>query len=103
MEYNRAEELIKMGYQAAEAKAAVLSTLSVDEPTWQAYLARRAARRLTTPAPQFVKVVGTSPKLAKAIEQDLKDNIGKPVDTAALQNQLMDLKGDGRFSNLVTR
>ena len=100
LEYNRSEELIKMGYQAAEAKAAVLSALSVDEPTWQAYLARRSGRRLTTPTPQFVKVVGTSPKLATAIEQDLNDNIGKPVDTTALQNQLMDLKGDGRFSNL---
>ena len=98
--YNRSEELIKMGYQAAEAKAAVLSALSVDEPTWQAYLARRSGRRLTTPTPQFVKVVGTSPKLATAIEKDLNDNIGKPVDTTALQNQLMDLKGDGRFSNL---
>ncbi len=98
--YNRSEELIKMGYQAAEAKAAVLSALSVDEPTWQAYLTRRSGRRLTTPTPQFVKVVGTSPKLATAIEKDLNDNIGKPVDTAALQNQLMDLKGDGRFSNL---
>jgi NTE family protein len=100
LEYNRSEELIKMGYQAAEAKAAVLSALSVDEPTWQAYLARRSGRRLTTPTPQFVKVVGTRPKLATAIEQDLNDNIGKPVDTTALQNQLMDLKGDGRFSNL---
>jgi NTE family protein len=100
LEYNRSEELIKMGYQAAEAKAAVLSALSVDEPTWRAYLARRSGRRLTTPTPQFVKVVGTSPKLATAIERDLNDNIGKPVDTTALQNQLMDLKGDGRFSNL---
>ena len=100
LEYNRSEELIKMGYQAAEAKAAVLSALSVDEPTWQAYLARRSGRRLTTPTPQFVKVVGTSPKLATAIEKDLNDNIGKPVDTAALQKQLMELKGDGRFSNL---
>ena len=98
--YNRSEELIKMGYQAAQAKAGVLSALSVDETTWQAYLARRSGRRLTTPTPQFVKVVGTSPKLATAIEKDLNDNIGKPVDTAALQNQLMELKGDGRFSNL---
>ena len=47
-----------------------------------------------------MKVVGTSPKVATAIENDLKGNIGKPVDTATLQNQLMDLKGDGRFSNL---
>jgi NTE family protein len=98
--YNRADELIKLGYEAAEKKAALLSTLSVDEATWQAYLAERTARRQTTPVPQFVQVTGTSPKLENAIEGDLKDNIGKPVDTAALQNQLMDLKGDGRFTNL---
>src|SRR6201997_5657319 len=100
LEYNRADEIIKIGYEAAQAKATLLNTLSVDESTWQAYLTQRAARRVTAPAPQFVQVTGTGPKLANAIEKDLQDNIGKPVDTAALQNQLMDLKGEGRFSNL---
>jgi NTE family protein len=99
MQYNRAEQLIKAGYAAAEAKAALLKTLAVDEPTWRAYLAQRAARRLTAPAPQFVEVTGTSQKLANAIEDNLKNNIGKPVQTAALQEQLLDLKGQGRFSN----
>ena len=99
MQYNRGEALIKAGYAAAEAKAALLKTLSVDEPTWQAYLAERAARRLTAPAPQFVEVAGTNKTLANAIKNDLKDNVGKPVQTAALQEQLLDLKGEGRFSN----
>lgn len=100
LDYNRAEEIIKLGYQAAQTKAALLNTLSVDEATWQAYLAQRSARRRTAPIPQFVQVAGTSPKLAKAIENDLKNNVGSPVDTTVLQNQLSDLKGDGRFSNL---
>ncbi|HEY4677249.1 MAG TPA: patatin-like phospholipase family protein [Candidatus Angelobacter sp.] len=99
MQYNRVEELIKDGYAAAEAKAALLNTLSVDEPTWQAYLAERAARRLTAPTPEFVQVTGTSKTLAKAIENDLKKNVGKPVETPALQEQLFDLKGEGRFSS----
>ena len=99
MQYNRVEDLIKVGYAAAEAKAALLNTLAVDEPTWQAYLAERAARRLTAPSPQFVEVTGTSKTLANAIENDLKNNIGKPVETAALQEQLFDLKGQGRFSS----
>ncbi len=99
MQYNRGEALIKAGYAAAEAKAALLKTLSVDEPTWQAYLAERASRRLTAPAPQFVEVAGTNKTLANAIKNDLKDNVGKPVQTAALQEQLLDLKGEGRFSN----
>ncbi len=100
LECNRADELIRLGYEAAQAKAALLNTLSVDASTWQAYLAKRAARRLTVPVPQFVQVAGTGPKLANAIENDLKDNVGKPVDTAVLQNQLMDLKGEGRFASL---
>ena len=58
LEYNRVEELIKLGYEAAQAKAALLNTLSVDEPTWQAYLAQRAARRLTTPAPNLWRWLG---------------------------------------------
>jgi NTE family protein len=99
MQYDRAEALIKAGYAAAEAKASLLKTLSVDEPTWQAYLAERASRRLTAPAPQFVEVAGTNKTLANAIKNDLKDNVGKPVQTAALQEQLLDLKGEGRFSN----
>jgi NTE family protein len=99
MQYNRVEDLIKVGYAAAEAKAALLKTLSVDEPTWQAYLAERAARQLTAPTPQFVEVTGTSKTLENAIENDLKNNIGKPVETAALQEQLFDLKGQGRFSS----
>jgi NTE family protein len=99
MQYNRVEDLIKVGYAAAEAKASLLNTLSVDEPTWQAYLAERAARRRTAPAPEFVKVEGTSKRLTTAIENDLKNNIGKPVQTAALQEQLFDLKGQGRFSS----
>lgn len=99
MQYNRVEDLIKVGYAAAEAKASLLNTLAVDEPTWQAYLAERAARRRTTPTPQFVKVEGTSKTLTKAIENDLKNNIGKPVQTEALQEQLFDLKGQGRFSS----
>ena len=99
MQYNRADELIKAGYAAAEAKAALLKTLAVDEPTWRAYLAQRVARRLTAPTPQFVEVEGTSQKLANAIKEDLKDDIGKPVETAALKEQLLDLKGEGRFSS----
>jgi len=98
--YERAEEIIKLGYQAAQAKAALLNTLSVDETTWQEHLAQRAARRRTARVPQFVKVAGTSPRLANAVENDLKNSVGKPVDTTILESQLFDMKGDGRFSNL---
>jgi len=69
MQYNRADELIQLGYAAAESKAALLKTLSVDEPTWQAYLAQRAARLRNVPVPQFVEVAGTKKTLTNSIEK----------------------------------
>ena len=100
LDYNKSEELIKLGYQAAEQKAIVLRSLSVDEATWQRYLQRREARRRTTPTPQFVEVTGTVPKVTDAIERDLQSNVGKPVNTDALERQLSVLKGGGRFAIL---
>ena len=45
MDYKKGAEIVKLGYEAAESKASILSRLSVDEATWQAYLGSRNARR----------------------------------------------------------
>ena len=100
LDYNKSEELIKLGYQATQQKAAVLNALSVDEATWQSYLAGRQARQRATPTPQFAEVMGTEPKVTDAIENDLQSNVGKPLDTDALEKQLSEIKGEGRFTSL---
>jgi NTE family protein len=64
------------------------------------HISPSASRRRTTPVPQFVEVAGTNTKPEKNIESDLSSAVGKQVDPEVLQNQLMDLKGDGRFSSL---
>src|SRR5215472_14031051 len=64
-DYNRADEIIKAGYDAAANKAAILSTLAVDTATWQQYLANREARQRSAPIPKFVAVTGTGPRLAQ--------------------------------------
>jgi NTE family protein len=99
-DYDKADAIIKAGYDAAQAKAVVLSTLSVDEVKWEEYLGARNARRKTTPIPQFVEVAGTSPPLAHAIEQNASSLVGKPIDTEKLDQAIMTLSGMGRFSNL---
>jgi NTE family protein len=99
-DYEKNEEIIHLGYEAAASKAAVLSRFSVDEATWQEYLAQRSARKRTVPTPEYVKVTGTSPKLAAEIEHQMSSNIGKPIDTGKLETQLTYLTGNGRFANL---
>ena len=100
LDYGAAEAIIKAGYDAAAAKAKVLSAFSVSEAEWQEYLAARNARKKTTPIPQFVQVAGANPELADSIEKRLSVNVGKPVDTTAMDAQMMRLQGAGRFANV---
>jgi NTE family protein len=99
-DYDQADAIIKAGYEAAAAKASVLSAFSVDEATWNQYLASRNARRRQAPVPEFVEVTGTDPKLAGAIERDMSSVLGEPVDTSKLDDEIMTLSGMGRFLNL---
>jgi NTE family protein len=100
LDFDKADEIIQAGYDAAVAKAKVLSTLSVDEASWKQYLKEREARRKTNPIPTFVTVNGANADLSRQVEKELAGVVGKPVDTATLDQQIMRLKGLGRFSNL---
>ena len=100
LDYGAADAIIKAGYDAAASKAKVLSAFSVSDAEWQQYLANRTARRKTTPVPEFVQVTGTAPELAESVEQRLALDVGKPVDTAKLDAQMLRLQGQGRFANV---
>jgi NTE family protein len=101
LDFDKADEIIKAGYDAAAAKATMLMTLSVDDATWNQYLAERAARRLTTPPiPTFVAVDGVNGHLSKRVEKQMAGVVGKPVDYDQLDDEIMHLKGIGRFSTL---
>jgi NTE family protein len=100
LDYGSADAIIKAGYDAAQAKANVLTKLSVDEATWQRYLAERDARRRHAPAPQFIEVTGVDARSAKAIAKDFASDVNKPVDSKTIQTQINDIQGDGLYSSL---
>ena len=99
LDYDKADAIIKAGYDAAAGKAAVLSAFSVSEGEWEEYLATRNARRRTAPVPQFVEVAGaTSPAMAKAMEKQLFPLVDKPVDAKTIDQDMMTIVGQGRFA-----
>ena len=100
MDYKKSAEIVKLGYEAAASKAPILSRLSVDEATWQAYLAQRKARRKTVVAPQFVEVTGTRPMMAAEIERQFADHVGKPIDPVAFDQELTYVLGNGRYASI---
>ncbi len=101
MDFNQADAIIKAGYAAAAANADKLSKLSVDEASWQEYLAQRNARRRKAPVPEFVEVTGVPPDIAHPIADELSDFAGQPVDTAKLDESILEFTGMGPFSSLT--
>jgi NTE family protein len=98
LDYDKADAIIKAGYDAAAAKASVLSTFSVSEAEWEAYLAARNARRKTAPVPKFVQAIVTPPEMAKAMEKQMSSLVGEPVDPKKINQDMMTIVGMGRFS-----
>ena len=86
LDYDKAAEIIRLGYEAAENKSAILSKLAVDDAAWKQYLDRREGRTLETPVPQFLEDGKTTPPLEKKIERRLSPDVGKPVDNATTWN-----------------
>jgi NTE family protein len=98
LDYNKADAIIKVGYEAAASKATVLSAFSVSEAEWEEYLANRNSRRRTSPVPNFVEVVGAPPQMAKAMERQLSPLVGKPVETKKIDGDMLGIVGQGRFA-----
>ncbi|HZP24763.1 MAG TPA: patatin-like phospholipase family protein [Terriglobales bacterium] len=100
LDFDKADEIIKLGYEAAAKKAKVLMPLAVDDASWQQYLAQRASRRRTAPVPEFIAVNGVNQNLSRRVENQLADVVGKPIDPDELDSEILRLKGIGRFSVL---
>jgi len=100
LDFDKADEIIKIGYDAAAAKSKILLTLAVDDATWKQYLADRQARVRSNPVPTFVAVEGANGHLSQQVEKQMAGVVGKPVDFDQLDQEIMQLKGLGRFSSL---
>jgi NTE family protein len=100
LDYDKAAEMIHLGYEAAEGKSAILSKLAVDDSAWKQYVEQREGRTRQTPIPQFIAVTGTTPHLESRIQRRLSPDVGKPVDNANLERQFTRIAGTGRFASL---
>jgi len=98
LDFDKADEIIKIGYQAAAANADKLAELAVDDETWKQYLAMREARRLKAQTPEFVTVKGLPPDLAAPMARDFSGYAGKPINTDQLDRDIFALTGTGPYS-----
>jgi len=101
-DYGKSDELIQVGYEAAEEKAAILKPYALDDKAWDEYMLEKQSRmRTTIGVPQFVKLEGVSGEAAVNIEKFLSPLLGKPLNQNALQQLLTRLTGVGRYDSIT--
>lgn len=98
LDYEDADKLVQLGVEAAQEKANLLGRFALDEAEWKAFVEARESRRRSTPAPEFVKVVGPGPEVARGLEKGLKRDVGGPLNYDRLNQDLEAITGLGRFS-----
>ncbi len=101
LDFQKNEEIIPLGYKAAELENAELKKYSLNDTEWAAYMAERRSRRRTdVPVPQFVEVYGVGGTQQSDIHVRFLKYVGKPVDTAAMEKTIADLQGTGLYSTI---
>jgi NTE family protein len=100
-DYEKTDEFIARGYEAAQAKEQVLKAYALDDAAWSSYLHQKTSRRRgPIGVPMFVRVEGVDPTGSKNIQQYLKGFVGKPLDSKSLEVVLDRLTGVGRYDSI---
>jgi NTE family protein len=102
MSYDKAAEMIPIGWQAAVAKANVLLPYALNQADWDEYIAKRNARKQgPAPAPKFIEVRADNKDVENKIQTFLQPLANKPIDTPKLNNDMTRLTGIGRFDSVA--
>jgi NTE family protein len=102
MDYEKTNELVEAGYQAAQEKAALLKPYELDDQAWAEYIRQKDSRiRTKIGTPEFVKVEGVEGESLINIEKFLSPLVGKPLDVPSLEQLLTRLAGVGRYDSLT--
>ena len=102
MDYEKSDELVAIGYTAAEEKAALLRPFSLDDAAWAEYVRDKQARiRTRIGVPQFVKLEGVEGQAAINVHRFFAPLVGKPIDQEQLNHMLTRLTGVGRYDSIT--
>jgi len=101
-DYEKSDELIQIGHDAAEEKAQILKAYALDDAAWAEYQHEKQARiRTRIGVPQFVRVEGVEGEAAVNVQRFLSRMVGKPLDQKALDQLLTRLTGVGRYDSIT--
>jgi len=108
-DFSRAQEIMNRGLEAGETANLLLAKFALNEMNWLSFMTQRETRRKSRlPSPEFVTVEGLDDpdkpgketNLAHYIGSYFADQIGKPLDPSALDQQVRRIMGMGLFAHI---
>jgi NTE family protein len=104
LDWRRSADIVREGYKAAEAMRDRLMPLAVSEAEFAAWKAERERRRRTiVPQPSFVDVEGFADNDRRSLDALLLRHVDRPLDIAALEQDLSLLTGLDRYETITWR
>jgi NTE family protein len=102
IDYQKVDELVNVGYQAAEHQARFLKPYALDDEAWAQYQKDQTSRiRTRIGVPQFIKVQGLQGEALVNVQKFLSPLVGKPLDEPLLQQYLTRLAGIGIYDSIT--
>ncbi len=97
-DFLKTKDLAARGYAAAEQNKAALLKYALDDAQWAEYLRSRASRVRGAPGNVLrVRVKAPNGQDTRAVETLFRPLVDKPMNTAAVEALLGDIRSDGRF------
>ena len=101
LEFEKSDDIIPLGYHAAELMKSELEKYAVSDAEWEAYVAqRKARRRLDVPVPQFVEIYGISGMQQADVASHFRNFVRTPVDPDKIERAIGDIQGTGLYSTI---
>lgn len=99
-DFDRSSDAADRGRAAAQAAAAALQSLSVDERTYAAWRKRWAPPSLPLQAVDAIEIKGLHTVNAAAVSRYLEQKVGESLDVAKLNRDLLRAYGDGYYERV---
>lgn len=99
-DFEKNAETVQRGYVAAVAAEQRLKALTVSPDAYAAWQNKTARVQQARKTVDQIEVVNVSPAKAQQIAQRISQKTGEPIQTRELEDDLLDIYGDGRHFNV---
>lgn len=99
-DFAHAQQAVAIGLAAANDKARLLRRYGVGDAAYAAFEQHHKLQPTDTAAIAFVDVQGAGSRTARYVEKRMAGLVGKPLDVDAVERQINEIYGEGRYQKL---